>query len=162
MNKQDLATSYHQFDAFGATGVGQIVALYDRILRDLQRAQEAIGSAEIEERVNCTNHALVVIGELQSVLDFERGGEPARRLSSFYKIARALATEASIRSSREKYAEVIGMFARLRAAWSKAEKTVPDSGARPRSTVMPPSPYGPGAPPAMESSERPRAGGWKA
>jgi len=159
MSKHDLAASYHQFDAFGATSVGQIVALYDRILRDLHRAQEATGSGEIEERVNCTNHALIVIGELQSVLDFESGGEPARRLNSFYRVARALATEASITNSREKYAEVIGMFARLRAAWSKAEKSVPDAGDRAPSGAKQTPPYGTSAPPAVESS---RSGGWKA
>jgi flagellin-specific chaperone FliS len=46
--------------------------------------------------VNAGNHALMVIGELQGVLDFERGGEAARRLQSFYKVTRAMTSEATI------------------------------------------------------------------
>src|SRR5208282_1182279 len=76
MNSHESASAYHQSAAFGATAVGQIIALYDRILRDLRQALAAVESARIEERVNSTNHALVVIGELQGVLDLERGGEP--------------------------------------------------------------------------------------
>jgi flagellin-specific chaperone FliS len=48
--------------------VGQVVALYDIIVRDLRRAVEAIDAKQIEARVNASNHALMVIGELQGVL----------------------------------------------------------------------------------------------
>ena len=104
--------------------MGQVVALYDTILRDFHRAIAAIEREQIEQRVNAGNHALMVIGELQGVLDFERGGEAARRLQSFYKVARAMTLEASVRSSREKFLELTSMFARLRAAWSKIERTM--------------------------------------
>jgi len=124
MSTQDSASAYHQSTAVGASAVGQVVALYDTILRDFHRAIAAIESEQIEQRVNAGNHALMVIGELQGVLDFERGGEAARRLQSFYKVARAMTLEASVRSSREKFLELTSMFARLRAAWSKIERTV--------------------------------------
>jgi flagellar secretion chaperone FliS len=124
MSTPDSASAYHQSTAVGASAVGQVVALYDTILRDFHRAIAAIASEHIEQRVNAGNHALMVIGELQGVLDFERGGEAARRLQSFYKVTRAMTLEANVRSSREKFLELISMFARLRAAWSKIERTV--------------------------------------
>jgi flagellar protein FliS len=124
MSAQDSASTYRQSTAVGASAVGQVVALYDTILRDFHRAIASIESEQIEQRVNAGNHALMVIGELQGVLDFERGGEAARRLQSFYKVTRAMTLEASVRSSREKFLELIVMFARLRAAWSKIEGTV--------------------------------------
>ena len=124
MSTRDSASAYHQSTAFGASAVGQVVALYDTILRDFHRAIAAIEAGQIEHRVNAGNHALTVIGELQGVLDFERGGEAARRLQSFYKITRAMTLEASVQSSREKFQELIAMFARLRAAWSKIERTM--------------------------------------
>jgi flagellar secretion chaperone FliS len=124
MSTHDSASAYHQATAVGASAVGQVVALYDTILRDFHRAIASIESEQIEQRVNAGNHALMVIGELQGVLDFERGGEAARRLQSFYKVTRAMTLEASVRSSREKFLELIAMFARLRAAWSKIERTV--------------------------------------
>jgi flagellar protein FliS len=124
MSTPDSASAYHQSTAVGASAVGQVVALYDTIVRDFHRAIAAIESEQIERRVNAGNHALMVIGELQGVLDFERGGEAARRLQSFYKVTRAMTLEASVRSSREKFLEMISMFARLRAAWSKIKRTV--------------------------------------
>ena len=121
---RDSASAYHQSTAVGASAVGQVVALYDTILRDFHRAIAAVEAGQIEQRVNAGNHALMVIGELQGVLDFERGGEAARRLQSFYKITRAMTLEASVHGSREKFQELISMFARLRAAWSKIERTM--------------------------------------
>jgi flagellar secretion chaperone FliS len=127
MSAHDSASAYHQSKAFGATAVGQVIALYDTILRDLRQASAAIESGQIEQRVDRSNHALIVVGELQSVLDFQRGAESARILNSFYNVSRAMLTEASILSSRERFQEVIAMFARLRAAWSVVERVVAPS-----------------------------------
>jgi len=127
MNAHDSAFAYHQTRAFGASPVGQVVALYDTIVRDLHGAIAAIEAGHIEKRVNAVNHALMVIGELQGVLDFERGGEAARRLNSFYNVTRAMVTEAGVMSSSEKLEELIAMFARLRAAWAQVERTLTPS-----------------------------------
>jgi flagellar protein FliS len=124
MNAHDSTFAYHQSTAIGASPVGQVVALYDTILRDLHRASVAIEAGQIEKRCNAINHALTVIGELQGVLDFERGGEPARHLNSFYNVTRAMVTHAGVMSSREELKELIGMFTRIRAAWSKTEDAV--------------------------------------
>src|SRR5882672_157839 len=78
MNILDTAIAYQQSTASAASSVGQVVALYDRILRDIRGAISAIGAGQIENRVNSLNHALTIIGELQGVLDHERGGEAAR------------------------------------------------------------------------------------
>src|SRR5271157_5817452 len=101
MTAHDSAFAYHQSSAFGASPVGQVVALYDTILRDLHRATAAIDTGEIEKRCNSINHALTVIGELQGVLDFERGGEPAQNLNNFYNVTRVMITQAGVTSSRE-------------------------------------------------------------
>ena len=42
MNEHDSAFAYHQNTAIGASPVGQVVALYDTILRDLHRASAAV------------------------------------------------------------------------------------------------------------------------
>lgn len=127
MSRHDSAFAYHQSSAFGASAVGQVVALYDTILRDFHRAMAAIEAGQVEKRVNASNHALMVIGELQSVLDFERGGEVAHNLNNFYNVTRPMIAYASIISSCEKFQELIGMYTRMRAAWSKVERSVAPS-----------------------------------
>lgn len=164
MNRRDSAFAYQQGTAFGASPLGQVVALYDTILHDLRRALSAVDAGQVEQRVNAANHALIVIGELQSVLDFERGGDAARNLDSFYRIARALLTQASVTSSREKFAELISMFARLRAAWSHVERSsgpaqlsdIPGAFPKPQHT------FSQAVPLSSEISEDVRSGEWKA
>jgi flagellar secretion chaperone FliS len=127
MNTQDSASAYQQFRAIGASPVGQVVALYDAILRDLHRAVQAIRAGRVEERVAAVNHALLVVSELQGVLDFERGGEPARNLDNFYKVVRNLILKGSMAGSAEDVQKVVEMVARIRAAWAKVETKVPNA-----------------------------------
>ena len=164
MSSRDAATTYHQATAVGASAVGQIVALYDAILRDLHRALAAGEGGQIETRVNNTNHALVIIGELQGVLDFERGGEAARNLSNFYNVMRAMVTHASMTNSREEFLELISHFARLRAAWSHVELSVapaePENRLRISSSEQPAS--SPTATRPAETLEEAGTGEWTA
>jgi hypothetical protein len=69
---------------------------------------------QIEKRCNAITHALTIIGELQGVLDFEKGGEPAQRLNSFYNITRAMVTRAGATSSKKELQELIEMYGRAR------------------------------------------------
>jgi flagellar protein FliS len=102
-----------------------VVVLYDTLVRDLHRAIAAMDEDGVEKRVAAVNHALLVIGELQGVLDFEHGGEPARNLESYYKVIRGLILQGSMHGSRQALEEVIAMVARVRAAWSQIEQHIP-------------------------------------
>src|SRR5258708_19834390 len=127
MNILDTAFAYQQSTASAASSVGQVVALYDRVLRDLRSAIAAIEAGQIENRVNSLNHALTIIGELQGVLDFQRGAEAARNLNSFYTVTRAMVTDAGVTSSLDLLQTLVSMFARIRAAWAHVERTVAPS-----------------------------------
>jgi flagellin-specific chaperone FliS len=61
MSSDDSAFAYHQTTAFGASALGQVIALYDTMLRDFDRAMAAIGAGQIEKRVNALNRALIVV-----------------------------------------------------------------------------------------------------
>jgi len=135
MNTYDSAFAYRQSTALGASPVGQIIALYDTILRDLHRATDSLAGGQVEQRVAAVNHALLVIGELQGVLDFERGGEPARNLGTFYKVARNLILQASMKGSAETLRDVISMVMRIRAAWAQIEHLTETAGTSERAGV---------------------------
>ena len=165
MNTYDSAFAYRQSTAFGAIPVGQVVALYDTILRDIHRATHALAAGQIEQRVAAVNHALLVLGELQGVLDFERGGEPARHLDSFYKVVRDLLVQASMNESHEKFQEVVAMVTRIRSAWAQIERSVPSPGAPERLRISSPVPQASVPekhPAAPESSDTSGHGGWRA
>jgi flagellar protein FliS len=113
--------SYQQASANGASPVGQIVALYDTILRDFGRALAALKAGDIETRVFELNHAIVVVGYLQFVLDHERGGEPAKHLAQLYNITRGMIVQANIRATPEPIEELIELFGGVRQAWYQSE-----------------------------------------
>jgi flagellar protein FliS len=164
MNILDTAFAYQQSTASAASSVGQVVALYDRILRDLRGAIAAIGTGQIENRVNSLNHAQTIMGELQGVLDFQRGGEAARNLNSFYTVTRAMVTEAGVTSSVDALQELVSMFARIRAAWAHVERTVTPSEPtqRLRVTTKPQGPQTQSVSPAPDNSSGAETGGWRA
>ncbi len=164
MNILDTAFAYQQTTASAASSVGQVVALYDRILRDLRGAITARGAGQIENRVNSLNHALTIIGELQGVLDFQRGGEAARNLNSFYTVTRAMVTEAGVSSSVELLQELVSMFARIRAAWAHVERTVTPSEPtdRLRVSTRPQTQNSQSVTPSQEQSSGGGRSGWRA
>jgi flagellar protein FliS len=164
MKTQDTAFAYQQTTAFAASSVGQVVALYDRILRDFRSAIAAIGAGQIETRANSLNHALTIIGELQGVLDFQRGGEAARTLNSFYTVARAMVNEAGVTCSVERLQELVSMFARLRAAWAHVESSVVPSEPTQRLRVssQAQAQNSQNISPSPEHSSGAETGGWRA
>lgn len=114
--------SYQQASAHGASPVGQIVLLFDTILRDFGRALAALEAGDVPTRVSELNHAVLVIGHLQSILNFERGEEAAKQFDRFYTITRAMILQANIRATPESIEELIDLYGGVRQAWGQAEK----------------------------------------
>jgi len=142
MDQNSAASAYQQSIARSASAVGQVVSLYDTILRDFRRALAAIESGKVETRVFELNHALTIIGELQGVLDFQRGGEAAKSLDHFYRVTRPMILEANISASRDSLLRLIELYQGIRNAWHAVEQKLPHSEPRltaPRSVGPPPS-----------------------
>jgi flagellar protein FliS len=136
----DPSLSYQQASARGATPIGQVIALYDTILRDFVRALAALQGGDVETRVFELNHSLLVIAHLQSVLDHERGGEAAKYLDRFYSITRGMIVEANIRATPESLEELINLFGGLREAWFQAEQKLPVDQKQPPASDWPGNP----------------------
>ena len=136
MTYNTIQSAYQQSSARGATSIGQVVALYDTILRDLYRAQAALESNRVETRIFELNHAIIVIGELQNVLDFENGGEAAVRLKSFYEVARTMVLEICVAPSEQGLKRLIGIFLPVRNAWKQISETVPSNPVRESSETV--------------------------
>jgi flagellar secretion chaperone FliS len=137
MNQQQIAGQYRQSSTQGVNRVGLVVRLYDAIIEDLRRAREAIRSGQVERRVKCVNHALLILAELESVLDQERGGQVARHLGGFYRVTRAMIVEANVRASDAPFARLMELFLPVRQAWQQAEQ---DFARRPQPEAAAPRP----------------------
>jgi flagellar protein FliS len=122
MNQQQVAGQYRQSSTHGVHPVGLVVRLYDAIVEDLRLSLEAIRAGHIEPRTAAMNHALLIIAELESVLDHERGGQVARHLEGFYRVTRAMIFEANVRADAAQIEKLIGLFLPVRQAWQQVER----------------------------------------
>jgi flagellar protein FliS len=133
----DPTLSYQQASARGASPIGQVVSLYDTILRDFIRALAAAQAGDVETRVFELNHALLVIAHLQSVLDHERGEEAAKHFERFYSVTRWKIVEANIQATPAALEELINLYGGVRQAWYQAGQQLPADQQRAPSTAMP-------------------------
>jgi flagellar secretion chaperone FliS len=108
--------------ATGVTPVGLVIRLYENIVADLGRAVLAVRDGDVEGRTAQLQHALLLIAHLQTALDMNNGGEPARQLEKFYSLARGKILEAQIKQSGKILEELIQHFLSLREAWEQVEK----------------------------------------
>lgn len=110
-------STYRDSRVGGASPIGLIIALFDRLVADLTRAADAIRKGDIELRCRETNHALLVLGQLESWLDYNKGGDSARQIALFYSQIRAQLVQASLQQRAELLEEQIVSIVDVRSAW---------------------------------------------
>lgn len=121
---RDAAKMYRESAVRGASPLGLIVILYEEIVRSIRKAIRAFESGDIEARGKALTHAVEVIGYLQSILDFEKGGDVARNLSSFYNLMRGKLLEIHISPTHDGLDLLAREFAKIGAAWQQAERSL--------------------------------------
>src|ERR1039458_6912420 len=138
-------TTYRENDVRGSSRVRLVVLLYDQIIQDLAKAAQAIEQDQIELRTKYLNHAILVIGHLQSPLDFERGGKVARDLDHFYNVLRQSLVQVQFYPSKEAIGERIAELQSVREAWTEVDRAETSLGATAVTSAAAPSVSNPGA-----------------
>jgi flagellar secretion chaperone FliS len=118
------AVMYRESAVRGASPVGLIVILYEEVIRSLRKAQKALKQKQVEQRSNELTHVIEIIGYLQSILDFEKGGRVARDLSIFYTAMRTQVFQANTKASDALIESIAENFVRMKSQWQQVEKIV--------------------------------------
>ncbi len=127
MTNVALLRSRYVKDAVDTTAPGRlIVALYDRLLLDLERATDAVGRGEIEATHECLVHAQAIVAELYSSLDVD-SWPAARGLADIYLFVHGELITANVEKRPERIVSCHGLLAPLRDAWHAAAGIVPSS-----------------------------------
>jgi flagellar biosynthetic protein FliS len=124
----DTGLSYRKSAIEGASGIGLVIALYDTLWGDLRRAAEAIRHHDIELRCRELNHGTLVLGQLESWIATENGGDLAASLTQFYRHLRARMMEASVKQSAQVLEELMDLILHVRSAWQQRDLTAVDIG----------------------------------
>lgn len=104
----------------------QIVMLYDGAIKFLRLAATDIESGDLTAKAEHTNRALDIISYLQSILDFERGGEVAPVLHVLYASVTAETLRASAKLDSAQMRQAAELLVPVRDAWaSNAKATLP-------------------------------------
>jgi flagellar protein FliS len=123
MRQTDAWKSYRQVATQTASPGQLVLMLYDGAIRFLQRALTGFGiddPAECNSTIN--NNVLktqAILGELDSSLNLEAGGELARHLRQVYLYLDWRLTESNTRKEAEGIQEAIGKLTLLRDAWAQ-------------------------------------------
>ena len=128
--------SYRQSAIQGASPIGLMIALFDRLAGDLRRAAAALRKNDIETRCKELNHALLVLGQLQNWVDVKNGGESAQTLSRFYAYLRAKTLEASASKSVKILEMQIDMILLVRTSWQQLDVPPPQASKIPSEISM--------------------------
>ena len=115
-------SAYRENDVRGASAVRLVVLLYEQLVQDLRQALQAIEQNDIEERTKRINHAILVIGHLQSPLDFANGGKVAQDLDHFYDVLRQNLVQVQFHPSRAGISQQITDLVAVREAWTEVER----------------------------------------
>ncbi len=124
MYPQQRELSYRRSAAAGASWIGLTIALYDTITGNLRRAAKAIRENKIEARCNEVNHALLVLGQLESMMSKQGKDDLSDSLSMFYSVIRLKMMEASIKQSAPLMEAQIELILQVRTAWQQRDTAV--------------------------------------
>ena len=127
MYPQQRELSYRRSAVAGASWIGLTIALYDTLTGNLRRAASAIRNNNIEARCSEVNHALLVLGQLESMMAAQSKDDLAASLSLFYNHLRGKMLEASIQQSASLMEAQIELILQVRTAWQQRDLVSPAS-----------------------------------
>jgi flagellar protein FliS len=113
----NAAQQYRQTQIMTANQIQLIVLLYDSAIQSLELAREAIHINNYKDKARFLDRSLAILGELSSVLDFERGGEIAKSLHRLYEFMIHQCMQANLRHSENHLDGPIRCLVTLREGW---------------------------------------------
>jgi flagellar protein FliS len=103
----------------------QIVMLYDGAIKFIHLTADDIEKQDFIAKAEHSNRALDIINYLQSILDFEKGGEVAQTLDNLYRSIAVLMLRASAELNADLMRKAADLLAPVRDAWEiNAQNTI--------------------------------------
>lgn len=113
------ARQYEQTQVVTSSGVQLILLLYDGAMQSIEIARREIQAKNVREKARHLGRAIAIIGELNSVLDYEQGGDIARSLRRLYDYMLAELVEANAKNNEKKLDAPLRCLSTLREAWQE-------------------------------------------
>lgn len=123
---------YQQTQILTSSGVQIVVLLYDAAIQSIELARRAIETNDLRDKGRFLGRAISIVGELNSVLDFERGGDIAPSLHRLYDYMLTELVAANARHNTRHLDGPLRCLTTLREAWREvaAQQQAPAAAAR--------------------------------
>jgi flagellar secretion chaperone FliS len=115
-------SAYLESRILSASPLDLVNILYEQAILEIHQARQSLARGDVAARSGSILKAIAIIGELQSSLDHEAGGEIAANLGQLYQYMRARLTVGNLRQSDAPLAEVTRLLESLGDAWSAIAK----------------------------------------
>ena len=111
------ANAYIQTHVQSRSPLELVVMLYDGALRFIGEARSAIDRQDLPGRRAAMSRALAIVGELQSTLNMEQGGQIASQLDGLYGYVNNRLLDATMKNDVAALDECARLLGTVRAAW---------------------------------------------
>lgn len=139
MNFNAFSSVYQQVEVNTSNKLRLVVILYEGAIRFLCEARIAILSKNVRAKAVALDRALAIIGELQSTLQLEEGGDVAASLNTLYNHMNESLLLASANMDAGPVDHVIKLLKTLNSAWTEiAEKAEHSSAVQQQPTLSTP------------------------
>lgn len=108
---------YQQTQVMTSSRVQLVVLLYDAAIQSIELSRRAIETNSLADKARFLGRAISIVGELDSVLDYEQGGDIAKSLHRLYEYMLSELVEANARNNMRKLEGPLRCLNTLREAW---------------------------------------------
>ena len=115
-------SAYREVSAQGGSPVRLVVMLYEQLIDDLRLALGAMERKNVELRTHKINHAILILGHLESTLHAADSNPVAQNLIAFYDQVRNGLIAAQMRASPRLLLQQITDLLAMREAWIEVER----------------------------------------
>lgn len=116
--RSNALTAYSRVANAEQNKLQQVVMLYDGAIKFLLMAAADIEAADLVAKSAHTSRALDIVSYLQSILDFEQGGEVAPVLDALYAGVTALTLRGSAKLDATLMRQAADQLSPVRDAWA--------------------------------------------
>jgi flagellar protein FliS len=124
--KSNALASYGKVANAETSPLHQTVMLYDGAIKFLRLAAADIESNEIAQKAEHVNRALDILNYLQSILDFQRGGDVAHTLDRLYTIVTMKMLSASAKLDAQAMHQTADLLVPVRESWNTIANAAPE------------------------------------
>jgi len=141
MSFNALSNVYQQVEVNTCNKLQLVVMLYDGAIRFLGEARVAILAKNVRAKAISLDRTLAIIGELQSTLQLEEGGDVAASLNGLYNYMNESLLLASANMDVKPIDHVIKLLKTLNSAWNEIAQKADSASTSPQqpSLSVPPA-----------------------